>query len=180
MPVIFPTGRVARHVATFLGLGLALSGCSLVSGDYDNVKCPATGVVGGIGNVSRFDGLGTGFADLAYRASLSETQSDCSVDKDGVTVTVTVSTIAELGPAAPGRTTDFPYFVAIADATDKIIAKQVFANPITFKPDRNRAGSRDTLSQRIALANPKDADRYHVVLGFQLTEDELAYNRTRH
>lgn len=180
MPVILPIGRALRHFAVLLGTGLALGGCSLFAGDYDNVKCPAVGVVGGIGSVSRFDGQGTRFTDLAYRASLSETHSECSVDKDGVTVSVTVSTLAELGPAAASRTVDFPYFVAITDTHDKVIAKQVFANNVTFKPDRNRTGSRDTLSQRIPLANPREADRYHVILGFQLTEDELAYNRTQH
>jgi hypothetical protein len=178
MLVNFQTGPALRRVAVFLGLGLALSGCSLFAGDYDNVKCPVTGVIGGIGSVSRFDGRGTGFVDLAYRATLSDTHSDCDIDKDGVTVTMTVLTTAELGPAATDRSADFPYFVAITDAHDKILAKQVFANPISFKPNQNRAGSRDTFTQRIPLANPKQADRYHVILGFQMTGSEMDYNRT--
>jgi hypothetical protein len=178
MLVNFPTGRALRRVAAFLGFGLTLGGCSLVSGDYDNIKCPATGVVGGIDTVSRFDGHGTGFVDLAYRARLSETQSDCDIDKDGVTVTMTVQTTAELGPAATERSADFAYFVAVTDTNDKIVAKQVFANPVTFKPNQNRAGTLDTFTQRIPLANPKQADRYHVILGFQMTGSEMEYNRT--
>jgi hypothetical protein len=180
MPLTSQIGRAAWRIVTILGLGVALSGCSWFSSDYADVKCPAAGVIGGIGTVSRFDGHGIGFANLASRASLSEVKSDCQIDSAGVTVTVTVSTLAELGPAATGRTIDFPYFVAITDSHDKVVAKKVFANGITFKSDLNRAGGRDTLSEHIPLANPKQADRYHIVLGFQLTEDELAYNRTLH
>jgi|HubBroStandDraft_1064217.scaffolds.fasta_scaffold00032_7 hypothetical protein len=172
------TGRAAGRVVAALGLGLTLAGCSWFRGEYDDVKCPATGVVGGLGSVSRFDGRGTGFVDLAYRATLSEVKSDCKVDSGGVTVTMTVTTTAELGPAATGRNADFVYFVAITDTHDKIVAKNLFDNPVTFKPDLNRAGGKDTLSERIPLADPKQADRYHVILGFQMTEDELAYNRS--
>jgi hypothetical protein len=33
------------------------------------------------------------------------------------------------------------------------------------------------LTQRIDLKNKRDAPNYHVFLGFQLTKDELDYNR---
>jgi hypothetical protein len=184
MPLTSKIGRAAWRSVTILGLGLglgvALGGCSWISGEYADVKCPAAGVVGGIGTVSRFDGRGTGFVNLASRASLSEVKSDCAVDSGGVTVNVTVTTLAELGPAATGRTVDFPYFVAVTDGHDKVVAKRVFANGISFKSNLDRAGGKDTLSERIPLANPKQADRYHVVIGFQLTEEELAYNRSQH
>ena len=180
MLLSFPRAIALRRLAAATGIGLALGGCSLFSGEYSDVKCPATGVVSGVGTLSRFDGRGTGFVDLGYRASLGAVKSDCAVDSTGVTVTLMVSTLAELGPAATGRTADFPYFVAVTDSKDKIIAKRVFANSLTFKPDQNRTGGRDTVSERIPLEDPKQAPRYHVILGFQLTEEELAYNRSLH
>jgi hypothetical protein len=180
MLITSQTGRAARRLVLILGLGLTLGGCSWVSGEYADVKCPSSGVVGGIGNVSRFDGRGTGFANLAYRASLSQVSSDCKIDSSGVTVTVAVATLAELGPAATGRSADFPYFVAVTDSHDKIVAKRVFPNTVNFAGNQSRGGSQDTVSERVPLANPKTADRYHVVFGFQMTEDELAYNRSQH
>jgi len=179
---MFQTSRALRRLAPVfgLGLGLALGGCSLFEGEYSDVKCPAAGVISGIDTVSRFDGHGTAYINLADRATLGEIKSDCSVDEAGVSITVSVSTIAELGPGAAGRTFDFPYFVAITDPHDKVVAKRVFTNSVTFKPNENRAGTRDTVTERVPLANPRQATRYHVVLGFQLTEDELAFNRTQH
>ena len=184
MPFSHHTGRAVRRFVLLLGLnlglGLALGGCSWVSGQYSDVKCPGAGAVSGIDTVARFDGRGTAYVDLADRATLSGVTSDCSIDSSGASVTVTLSTLAELGPMAPGRTVDFPYFVAVIDAHDKVVAKRVFQNTITFKPNENRAGTRDTVTERIPLADPKQADRYHVVVGLQLTQEELAFNRTQH
>ncbi len=180
MPFSSPTGRAARRIVFLLGLNLALGGCSWISGQYSDVKCPAAGVVTGIDTVARFDGRGTGYVNLADRATVGGVTSDCTVDSTGVSVTVSLSTVAELGPTAPGRSIDFPYFVAVIDGHDKTIAKRVFPNTVTFKPNENRAGTQDTVTERIPLADPKQADRYHVVVGFQLTEQELAFNRTQH
>jgi hypothetical protein len=165
---------IARLLA---GAMILLSGCSAIEGDYANVKCPDTGVISGLGTVSRFDGVGNGFANLAYRASLTKEKSDCAVDAGGVTIMLTLSTLAELGPTAPSRSADFPYFVAVTDDDDRIVAKRVFANQVIFKLDKARTGAEDAISERIPLADPKLASRYHVVLGFQLTDMELAFNR---
>ena len=101
-----------------------LSGCRAIEGDFANVKCPDTGVIGGLGTVSRFDGIGTGFANLAYRASLTKEQSSCSIDAGGVTIMLSLSTLVELGPTAPSRSADFPYFVAVTDDDDRIVAQE--------------------------------------------------------
>jgi hypothetical protein len=179
MPFSHPTGRAVRRFVLLLGVTLSLGGCSWISGQYSDVKCPGAGVISGIDTVSRFDGRGTAYINLADRATIGGVKSDCNIDDSGVSVTVSLSTVAELGPTAPGRTIDFPYFVAVLDQHDKTVAKRVFQNSITFKPNENRAGTADTVTERIPLSNPKTADRYHVVLGFQLTEAELAYNRTQ-
>ena len=184
MPFSHHTGRAVRRFVLLLGLnlglGLALGGCSWVSGQYSDVKCPGAGAVSGIDTVARFDGHGTAYVNLADRASLGGLKSDCNIDSSGVSVTVSLSTLAELGPMAPGRTVDFPYFVAVTDSRDKVVAKRVFPNTVTFKPNENRAGTQDTVTERIPLADPKQADRYHVIVGFQLSADELAFNRTQH
>jgi hypothetical protein len=184
MPFSFLTGRAARRFVLLLGvnlgLGLALGGCSWISGQYSDVKCPAAGVVTGIDTVARFDGRGTSYVNLADRATIGGVTSDCTIDSSGVSVTVSLSTVAELGPTAPGRSIDFPYFIAVTDTHDKVIAKRVFQNTVTFKPNENRAGTQDTDTERVKLADPKQADRYHIIVGFQLTPEELAYNRTLH
>lgn len=180
-----PTGRALRRL--FPLFVLALAGCSAASDVKDFVfepldtdaKCPDSGVVGGIGRVTRFDGRGTGFVNQTYSATLTEVKSDCSYENNGVTVKLSVQTLAELGPAAPGRSVDLPYFVAVTDKQDKIVAKKVFSNTVSFAGNQNRGGGIDTLTEHVPLTKPRDGETYHVILGFQLSQDELAYNRSQ-
>jgi hypothetical protein len=179
MLLLLHLGRAFRASAALFGVALALGGCSVVNGEYGDVKCPQAGVVDGIGTLSRFDGQGTGFVHLATRATLKVERNDCTIDASGVSISMTVSTLAELGPTATSHNADFPYFVAITDSRDRIVAKRVFANPVVFKAAQTRAGTRDVFMDHVQLANPRDADRYHLVLGFQMTPEELEYNRTQ-
>ena len=180
-----PTGHALRRL--FPLFVLALAGCSEANDVKDfvfepldtDVKCPDSGVVGGIGRVTRFDGRGTGFVNQTYNATLTEVKSDCSYENNGVTVKLSVQTLAELGPAAPGRSVDLPYFVAVTDKQDKIVAKKVFNNTVRFAGNQNRGGGIDTLTEHVPLTKPRDGETYHVILGFQLTQDELAYNRSQ-
>jgi hypothetical protein len=169
---------LARAAALLCFAG-TLAGCSLVESKYADVKCPETGIVSELSAVSRFDGHGTGFTNLAYRASLGDLKTECKIDDDGAAVTVTVSTLAEIGPAATERSADFSYFIALTDPHDKILSKRIFSNAIAFKGNQARAGARDSDSERIPMPDPKDAQKYHVVIGFQLTPDELAFNRAQ-
>jgi hypothetical protein len=91
-----------------------------------------------------------------------------------------VSLIARLGPAAVDRTADFAYFVAILNQDGTIVAKQVFPAPIAFADNQTRRGSIETITQRIPLKDLKQAGKYRIEVGFQLTQEELEYNRGGH
>jgi hypothetical protein len=172
-------GPALGRAAALLCLAGLLSGCSLFQTKYRDVKCPETGILAEASAVSRFDGLGTGYPNLAYRASLGDLKTECKIDDDGADVTVTVSTLAEIGPAATGRSAEFAYFVALADPRDKILAKRILSNTIEFKGNQARAGARDVVTERLPMPDPKKAEQYHVVIGFQLTPEEVAYNRAQ-
>ncbi len=60
-----------------------------------------------------------------------------------------------------------------------MIAKREFGGALTFAPNQRRTGVTDTLTETIPLKDLKASDRYHLLLGFQLTQEELSYNRTR-
>jgi hypothetical protein len=168
-------GAAARLVALVATLA-AVAGCS--ANENAAITCPSTDIIGPVGSVSRF-GVPTGsFAQLAYRASFTNIHGTCDIDDDGVTVKVSVTILAEAGPAATATSADFPYFVAVLDPRQRIIAKQVLTDTISFGGSQHRGGATDTFDQRIPLRNPKLASDYHVFVGFQLTPDELAYNRT--
>jgi hypothetical protein len=168
--------RLPAGAALILG-ALSLSSCNSLGLSYTDVKCPSADVTGQLGTVSRFRGEGGNFADLAFHATLNDVKGRCDVDDEGVTVDVAVTVLAEIGPAASSRSADFPYFVAIIGPNNRVVAKRVFDNPLNFPEGQRRAGATDHFSERIPLKDPHNASDYHIFVGFQLTQDEVAYNR---
>ena len=83
------------------------------------------------------------------------------------------------GPAAPGRRVEFAYFVAVLDG-DAILDKQVFPLRAEFPANADRlrfAG--DEVELRLPVRENKTAAAYRIEVGFQLTPEELAANRSR-
>jgi hypothetical protein len=174
------TGIVARRGRGILAACIAvlpLFGCSFVSNKFSDVKCPSTDVTGELGTITRVRGTGGNYADLEYHGSLNHLTGSCDVDDDGVTVSLSVTILAEIGPAATDPNVDLPYFVAVVGPDNRVVAKRVLDDKLTFAPQQSHAGAVDHLTQRIDLKNKRDAPNYHVFLGFQLTKDELDYNR---
>ncbi|HEV2676587.1 MAG TPA: hypothetical protein VGV37_18825 [Aliidongia sp.] len=167
-------------LALILAVGGALSGCSWFKGTYDDGKCPVVGIPDDLATVSHFRGQGTDFASLAVSARLSDLKGDCSFDKEGITVSMNVSLVAHAGPAMTDRNADFAYFVAILDPAGTIVAKKVFPAPIAFAAGQQSRGSVETIDQRIPLKDYHQAGKYRVEVGFQLSQEELSYNRGGH
>jgi hypothetical protein len=168
-----------RRLALLAPLGLTLAGCSWFKGDYDDVPCPTIGVPAELSKIDRFNGQGTSYNELAYRATLGTPKGDCKIDEKGVTVSFSLATVAEMGPAGTERKVDFPYFVAVTNGRNQVVSKRLLENVIAFPEGRNRAGFADKVDERIPLADPKTAGKYHVVIGFQFTPDEIAFERAQ-
>ena len=167
-------------LALILAAGSTIAGCSWFKGDYADAKCPVVAIPDDLAHVSHFQGQGTDFANLAVSARLSDLKGGCTFDKDGVTVDMTVSLVAQAGPAMTERNADFAYFVAILDPNGAILAKKVFPAPIDFPTGQQRRGSVESITQRIPLADFHKAGNYRVEVGFQLSQEELNYNRGGH
>ena len=70
----------------------------------------------------------------------------------------------------------FPYFIAVLDAEESVLQRQAFSTTVPF--DKTGAGLKTEKHRlRLPLAEPKEAAGYKVVIGFQLTPEQLAYNR---
>ena len=86
---------------------------------------------------------------------------------------------AARGPAFSGADPDLTFFVAVIDVDNDVITKQVFQGT----PDlagKNVNIYRQNVSSFVVLpwAKDKHPSDYEILTGFQLTPEELAYNRT--
>ncbi|MBV9521231.1 MAG: hypothetical protein JO010_00465 [Alphaproteobacteria bacterium] len=181
--------RARRHrlALSILGAALLLP-LAACSGKKEGRACPRIEIVDDLSRLVKFaDGPGREPADVLYAARIGDAKSQCTYDKAGVTVDMTVTIRGERGRAGarlPGG--DVTYFVAITDGKRNIVAKQDFTSRLAFG-DKGQAQLDDELQQRIPLKpigaslNPLPSAADHtIILGFQLTPDQIDFNEKQH
>lgn len=180
--------RLAPVILTTSFLCASLGGCSWFhhKDKADSAKteapatpsCPLTAIVPQLAQASQFEGAATGYSDVTYTASLSALTSRCALHKEGVTVDATLKLTLQQGPKGKGGTFDFPYFVAILDRSGSVLAKSIFSSPLSPNGRQPRIGSKEAIHEFIPLTDPMASGSYSVVIGFQLDERQIAFNRS--
>ena len=116
---------------------------------------------------------------------ISDVQTNCteSDNTQNIALKIDITFDGEKGPkaqaSAPGNVSnfDYPYFVAVTDTKGQILAKEIFSAELTYSADQKKVKQIETINQLLPKANA--AQNYTVLLGFQLNEDQLMYNRTQ-
>lgn len=180
--------KFVARTAGALALVGSLAACGLFNRtDTSGPVCPSLAVPADTGRIIRFrDGPGRDLTDVAFTATVADPAGSCIFDKSGVNVEMKVALTAERGPAAPSgvASTELRYYVAIVDLTvpdprAQILAKRVFPTRADFTASQARVGVVEELEQRIPLPGGGDAGRFRIVVGFDLSPEELATNRRR-
>lgn len=108
-------------------------------------------------------------------------QHNCTLTGKNAAIDIAVNFNGKLGPKGRAHSGDkpsfaYPYFVAITNDQGNIIAKEVFAVTLAYDAGRND----ETKIEQIRQMIPAEGDAYKsykVLIGFQLTDQELAFNR---
>ena len=142
--------------------------------------CPRATILSDGATVTKFrDGPGRDLTDVVAQAEIVDTVVECDYDRTGVDVAMQIAIAATRGPADRARMADFDYFVAVADAQRNILAKEIFRVRIAFPETQSRTGTIEYIEPRIPLKERAQGVSYQIVVGFQLTPEELEWNRTR-
>jgi hypothetical protein len=162
------------------------TGCS--SGKDVAPACPRVAVLNGAGSLTRFGpGSGRDILDVDFQAEMADVVSACRDDqkRDGRPISLVALApvlIASRGPANHDRQARFSYFVSVIDSGQQILTKQIFPVEIDFSDNRNRVVLRDDnppITVDVPNAKGSGARAYEILVGFQLTQDEIDYNRKR-
>jgi hypothetical protein len=176
-PAVMP---LARRVAA-IGLVALLAGCSLFGGgDKENkLACPTTQIAPDLDALTVLRPGGTGTGDIRFGVKLIKADSDCEADKAGGIRTDTRMSfiIARNDPDLTEG--EFTYFVAIADSQRAILAKEDFTLKVQFAPRQNQMRVRDDISEHLPVRKLSSGKNYSIVVGFQLTPEQLELNRKR-
>jgi hypothetical protein len=166
----------------FSGLGVALvlvlSGCSIFGSEAEPV-CPRVSILKEAAQITQFrPGPGRDLSDILFRGKLGGFQAECDYDDGELLVDLGLLFLAERGTADRSRVGVFEYFVAVADASGTVIEKKRFSARVEFPENVSRASFVEELSLRdIRVAAPEDGEMYSVFAGFQLSDEQLDYNR---
>ncbi|MDP6689547.1 MAG: hypothetical protein QF384_08635 [Alphaproteobacteria bacterium] len=158
---------------------LSLSACSLFQSGSPKV-CPRVALLNDAAKMTQYrDGPGRDLIDVVYEARVHDVKWGCKYVDSRVRVEVKIDIVAQRGPASSGDGAQVPFFVAIIDSAQNIVAKKVFQSEVEFRGGRRRAGVREEIDQTIFLKQGEHGSDYEVIVGLQVSEQQLQQNRGR-
>jgi hypothetical protein len=163
---VSPVGKAARRwtLAALAGMGLLTLG-ACAENDAMVAGCPNVGVLRDAGTARSDAGV----------AILSGILANCAYDDDNVTI---AANLIITGRAAEGGSADaipVTYFVAVTDPDRKIISKKTFTTTVPLSGGSGQV--EEKLTQVIPAPRTMDARWYEMLVGFQLSPEDVAANR---
>jgi hypothetical protein len=174
--------RIALRLA-FVAAPLLLAACdTLNSIDFSPEPeipppCPRAVVGEGAGRLTRFDGGGRDPANVLFEAEIFDLAGSCVYDDEEIEIDMQVQIVASRGPAATDDEARFNYFIAVARADKTILARQAFDAAIELSGNQTRNEMIDEIEQTIPLPEGGSGANLVIVVGFEMTPEELEFNR---
>jgi len=171
-----------------LGLGmvaaLVLAGCGPQRMEDLLVPCPTLVLPADVTDLTRHTpGAAPDLSSLVLDARVQAIEGTCRRGRGDRSIdsTVALRFTVDRGPAAVGRGFQVPWFIAVLDAqTNQVVTRQSFVMNGQFAVNTTRAS---LTSQPVDVSFPVGAERsiqdYRMLVGFLVTEEEVALNRRR-
>ncbi len=153
-----------------------LAGCS----SSNKVKmCPTAGILVPTSSLTAFrPGMQNDPAGVLYTAGVDSVKTDCDFDSDNGTTdsSLDISFKATRPPNTEETSYKVPYYVAVAQE-GRILTKHDFWVTFTFPAGAASTTFTDTVASTfVTLMNGKKPYDYEILVGMQLTHDQLDYN----
>lgn len=165
-------GAAAIMAATF-----GLSGCGWFGGKEAKVVCPATFTAPDADKMAVFNSGGTSLNNVRYGVQIADVQSKCDRADKGLTVDTKVS-FHVVSNDKTLRAGSFQYFVSVVDSNKNILTKRTYTVPFEFDARMHDLTRHDELFENLPLRDVSTGGNYAVVVGLQLTEAQLQFNRS--
>lgn len=197
-----PAMRYTRRLLLTLTAPLALAACqtmdrvgaTIASFDLPTINhedrvtvipqgnCPAVSRVAELSSLYQFaNPVRPSPETKLSEAHVTRVSNTCLRQGDNLRLSLSINFDAGLGPKGrinPGDKPSFayPYFVAITNAQNQILSKEIFALNVSYDQNASTQAQLEQISQVVPLGQD-DPATYRILIGFQLAPEELAYNR---
>lgn len=165
-------------------MALTLASCDrMATRNLPPANCPRVTILQDGADLTRFrEGAGQDLSVMVADARIQGLNARCDYVQRGnaVAMALTVNFEIERGPAARGPIA-LPWFVIVTNADDEsVIQRRAYEMGVTFRPNVNRTSAASPPVQMVfPLGEGRRISQYNVRVAFQLTEEELEFNRRR-
>ena len=165
-----------------LGLfALPISGCGTDTPAAIVASCPATAILAQAASVTKFKGPGArDAANIVLVADMDRPTLGCHYDPEDSEVDIDMQfpISVKRGMAGAGSQ-NLSYFVAVVDAAGNMLSKRTFDRAVDVSVGNEQTVTESVSGTNIKLGPDKRPYDYQILVGFQLSADELAYNQTQ-
>lgn len=153
----------------------------VASGQSGN--CPSVQIMSDLKNLHEFmDYSAPSENTRLSHIEIMDVKTECAEQDEAVAMNIDITFNGQIGAQARQTKKDtanfsYPYFVAVTDAQGKILAKEIFAASVSYSSGQDTIKQIETINQ--LLPKTEGVADYTVLLGFQLNEEQLIYNRTQ-
>jgi hypothetical protein len=159
-----------------LAIAALSAGCSGGS-DSTSLTCPSAEIAPDLDAIAQFPpGSSHAASDIQLGGKIRAVNTTCDKEKSGIASELNINFFAARNTPQLRRI-DLPYFVAIADNTGTILAKQTFTVSAQFPGTQNFVDFNEKITTHLPVRNAAMGDSYAIIVGFQLSAEELAFNR---
>ncbi len=131
--------------------------------------------------VDFYDEANPSTGSVTSEVTITSVKNICRIENEALVMQIDIGLEGKTGPKARLKKNDqpnfaYPYFVAVTDAQGNVLSKEIFAATIAYGREQNSTTSTESIFQNMPFPDASTGQVYNVVVGFQLSQTQLAYN----
>lgn len=147
--------------------------------------CPSTTIMPELKSLSEFaDPAKPSDKNQISEFTMVGVQSTCQQHAAALAMHIDLVFAGKIGPKGRANKSDkptfsYPYFIAVTDAKGAVVAKEVFAANVSYGKDQSESKQIESITQNLPVKSADEMKNFKVLVGFQLDDAQLAYNRSQ-
>lgn len=152
---------------------------------YDGT-CPGVSVREDLRHLTEYvDDAKPSEATTVSEITIFGVQNTCRVERENLVMQIDITLNGKTGPKGrmqPGDKPSFayPYFVAVTDSQGNVLSKEIFAASLAYGANQTEVNQTESIFQNMPFPDSASGETYNVIIGFQLTPEQLANNQSQH
>ena len=166
---------MTRFIIQILFIGLTF-GC--MSSSNETAYCPQVGIVSDLDRLTEIDTRDLGSTtSILFSSRIQRLGVACKVSSDGVTVSTVMELFSKLSGYDTPVDVHLAYLVATVDPNGRILAKEIYQTKIGFSDGMETVRKKEEVVVFIPSRVKSNLRGYKILIGFELTESQLRYNK---